>query len=313
MKIILDLGNSRLKIGLLPNTDPTAPLQLSHPLALPYDRLELLSNWLTTHIGTSNRTAPAPATPAHAPHQLITRSSTTTTYQAVGISVVGPERMSPIERIFATHHCAINWLNARTQSPQVHNAYRQQKRLGADRWFGALGALQLHSPRAEQALIYCSFGTATTIDLILPAARAPAAQQATNTAQKDWLYLGGLILPGPYLMYQSLDEHTAGLYFEQGQLQDIPDNTRSAISSGITAAQIGALRQQIHHALRFCPEQPVLTVCAGGGWPLVQAAVKKLPQQWAQWQQGPAPQIHYAEHPVLHGLGSLMTRPSDPS
>src|SRR5690625_1592262 len=100
MKIILDLGNSRLKIGLPPNTDPTAPLHLSHPLALPYDRLELLSNWLTTHLGTSNRTAPAPATPAHAPHQLITRSSTTTTYQAVGTSVVGTTRLTPIDRNF---------------------------------------------------------------------------------------------------------------------------------------------------------------------------------------------------------------------
>src|SRR5690625_5357763 len=101
-------------------------------------------------------------------------------------------------------------------------------------------------------------------------------EQSAPSREKRWVYLGGFILPGPYLMYQSLDQHTARLSLGQGALQDFPVITRSAISSGIAAAQTGALSQQIRRAQQRCPEHPVLVVCSGGGWPLIATAVDQI-------------------------------------
>lgn len=278
MKILLDLGNSRLKAALLHSTPQG--LQLTHPFAVAYEHHHSWTHWL----------------------QHILPNDSQTPIEAIGISVATDNQRLHVENSLRSFHCPIHWLDARTPNPLIHNAYEQPAQLGADRWFGALGAFYQFKPHPHQALIYCSLGTATTIDTLLPTSAVP--QLPTPPSSKPWTYLGGLILPGPFLMYQSLDQHTARLRSEQGKVQDFPTNTRSAISSGIAAAQIGALAQQIRQAQQYCPNHPVRVVCSGGGWPLIAAAIERLITQWPHLYTGPQPQLHYYEYAVLLGLGS---------
>lgn len=278
MKVLLDLGNTRLKAGLLRLT-AQGP-ELATTFATTYDQGQGLSQWLERHL----QAEPCPQV------------------QALGISVVTTETRRHVEGILSHHQCHVHWLDACTPNPMVHNAYEEYTQLGADRWFGALGAWYQLNPHPAQALINCSFGTATTIDTMIPRAAFPATHRPAT--QKPWVYLGGLILPGPSLMYQSLDQHTARLGLGQGDLQDFPTNTRSAISSGIANAQIGALTQQILKTQRLCPHHPVLIVCSGGGWPLVANALDQLVEQWPTLHTGPQPELHHTEHPVLLGLGN---------
>ncbi|HLR30361.1 MAG TPA: type III pantothenate kinase [Paenalcaligenes sp.] len=314
MKVLLDLGNTRLKAGLLHPT--TQGPELATTFATSYDQPRALSQWLERTLLKD-------------PDRQI---------QALGISVVSERTRHWVENILLAHQCQVQWLDACTPSTIVHNAYEAPTQLGADRWFGALGAFYQLNPRPAQALVYCSFGTATTIDTIVPQTgystqekrshknpdESPdnpighrsshhCSEQPAPPKAKPWIYLGGLILPGPYLMYQSLDQHTARLSLGQGALQDFPVNTRSAISSGIAAAQTGALSQQIRRAQQRCPEHPVLVVCSGGGWPLIATAVDRLFEQWPQLHSsGPLPQLHYYEHSVLLGLGSTLVQPNLP-
>lgn len=314
MKVLIDLGNTRLKAGLL-HTTLQGP-ELATTFATSYDQPQAFNQWLeSTLLNDPDRQV-----------------------QALGISVVSERTHNWVENILKDHQCQVQWLDACTPSAVVHNAYEAPTQLGADRWFGALGAFYQLNPHPAQALVYCSFGTATTIDTIVPQTAYPTQEKCSHknsdessdnlighhsnfhdsgqsalSKEKPWVYLGGLILPGTYLMYQSLDQHTARLSLGQGALQDFPVNTRSAISSGIAAAQTGALSQQIRRAQQHCPEHPVLVVCSGGGWPLIATAVDRLFQQWPQLHSnGPLPQLHYYEHSVLLGLGSILIQPNLP-
>jgi len=273
MIVLLDLGNSRLKVAGFSIHEAA----LHAPSSIDYQEPAQLEHWLTK--------LPRPIR------------------RAVGISVVATERQAMAEAALALHDCTIQWLDAQTPTPAIHSQYQQQQ-LGPDRWFGLLGALRQFSPQANQALVYCSFGTATTIDTLVPhrAVTGAPTHTAINTPTSAWAFLGGLILPGPYLMYQSLNQHTARLGLEPGALHDFPRDTRSAIRSGICRAQLGALWRQCHQAQAHCPEQPVLLVCAGGGWPLMQEALEQDLARWPQQSQMPAPQLRYGAHTVLHGL-----------
>src|SRR5699024_11780838 len=85
-----------------------------------------------------------------------------------------------VENRLKDHRCQVQWLDACTPSPVVHNAYEAHTQLGADRWFGALGAFYQLNPHPAQALVYCSFGTATTIDTIVPQMAYPPQEKRSH-------------------------------------------------------------------------------------------------------------------------------------
>ena len=88
---------------------------------------------------------------------------------------------------------APEFVHSSAQAAGVRNGYREPKRLGDDRWVGAVSAW--HLAGCFRAICAVSVGTALTIDVV----------------DCDGVHRGGLIAPGPTLMLQSLLRDTAGI------------------------------------------------------------------------------------------------------
>ena len=143
----------------------------------------------------------------------------------------------------------------------VRNGYTQTWRLGADRWVAMLGARALAPGRA---LCVVDIGTALTLDLL------DARGQ----------HRGGLLVPGPKLMVDSLLSNTTGIRRRAGSMQSARRGTGAAARtgalvpfgrstrSGLLAGSVTACAGLIEHALRdarmILPGRPRLLLTGGG-------------------------------------------------
>lgn len=199
----------------------------------------------------------------------------------------------------------INWCDTSIGTHLIHSNYAHT--LGADRWFGMLGLLnaikQQSHWQAGYPYILASFGTATTIDTIRLQNLADGSKQAC--------FLGGLILPGAQLMLQSLAQGTAQLPLAHGHIADFPQDTDTAINSGVAAAQSGALLRQWKRASLLGPQlHPQIYVC-GGAWPAISTHVL---QELAHAQAAigfPDQPSKWLESPVLDGLALVNNDRTD--
>lgn len=263
MTLLIDVGNTRIKVGYA-STHSSATLAIAH-----HQRAQILP-WLQAHAFTPQ--------------------------QALGVCVSSAALAQEIEQLLRTIHCPTQWLDATLPCPLVQNNYESPQRLGADRWLALIGVLSQHKQQQNRPIIHASFGTATTIDTILP----------PRSAEQKAQFIGGLILPGPKLMHDSLALNTAQLGQGSGCTQDFPTSTRAAISSGISAAQAGAVLRQWHYTWQKHLGTPLL-VCSGGGWELIQ---QEMQQAYSQFQQLHTPQltietVHWQPTPVLDGLNYI--------
>ncbi len=253
MIILLDVGNSRIKLGWHhPSLGREAAV---HAIALnPLSELpERLHKWL----------ARLPVQPC----------------EACGVNVAGTEVAELLEQAFQTLGCKLTWNAPTAKQLNVYNGYDKPEQLGADRWAALLG-LAGHFPGAHPPLVLATFGTATTIDTLSP----------------DNHFVGGLILPGPALMRQSLAQGTANLPFASGPGSDYPTHTLEAISTGVVAAQMGAVWRQCDIARKRFGSEPILCV-SGGGWPEVEQEVRRVLA---------ATDIQVIPNPVLDGLARIL-------
>ena len=140
MIILIDSGNSRLKVGWL---DPSSPDMPREPAAVAFDGLDLdaLDRWL----------AALPQRPS----------------RALGVNVAGAERGAAISTILQRHGCAVTWATSQATTLGLVNHYKTPSQLGADRWASLLGVLS-RLPGAHPPFLLASFGTATTIDTVGP-------------------------------------------------------------------------------------------------------------------------------------------------
>lgn len=174
----------------------------------------------------------------------------------------------------------VRWIRPGVKAAGVSNAYPDPSQLGADRWVGMIG-LTRHFVLPHPPIVLASFGTATTVDTLSPANE----------------FLGGLILPGVSLMHQVLANGTAQLPDAVGELEAFPTNTINAITSGITAAQAGAVSRQIELAHQTYGQQPILCV-TGGAWPSVAHEFARVLG---------TERAHELPHVVLDGLSVLAS------
>jgi len=269
MILLVDIGNTRVKLAWLADGQSVRDTQ---PHSLDYAELAQFVEHLP-----------------HAPERVL------------GSNVAGRATAQALERACRHHwNQVVEWCTAQSGSELLHNPYAQPERLGADRWMGMLGVLRRIRHDADwqggTPCILANFGTATTVDTIRrtgPDAHSPEAA-----------FLGGLILPGVTLMAQSLATGTAQLPLAQGACADFPTDTHTAITSGIAAAQGGALLRQWRLA-RQASGRPPRVFVTGGGWPAVQDDVCKT-LRLAQADLGlPPASPQWLDAPVLDGLACL--------
>lgn len=147
---------------------------------------------------------------------------------------------------------AVQFVRASAAACGLTNAYRNPLQLGVDRWMAAIAAHALHPDRS---VLICTFGTATTIDLV-----------------EHHRFVGGLILPGVDAMHAALTTSTARLAGTVGRVVDFGDRTDDAIASGVIAAQVGAVERTLRK-VRARRQQTVEPLCivAGGAASRVEA------------------------------------------
>lgn len=215
--------------------------------------------------------------------------------RALLISVAKADVEQQVLQVLQGIGCDIIWLDATQPCDRLRNGYDQPSQLGADRWLSLIGVL-VHHHALARPIVHASFGTATTVDTI---------RAATST--ESALFQGGLILPGPQLMYEALATKTAKLGQGSGMLLDFPTHTRAAISTGIAAAQAGAVLRQWQLALDLGLGVPLL-VCSGGGWALIQTEMEQAYQQRQRQLQLTPEALRYQPTPVLDGLAYMATQ-----
>lgn len=239
MKLLLDLGNTRLKLGWLQADGQREPA----PWATLPSELEMqLPSWL--------RQLPEPPT------------------EAWGAAVGHQDICRRIDALLlATAGITVRWQRSRAQLLGLQNHYRKPEALGVDRWL-ALLALHVHERHAEArqqgaVRLLATFGTATTLDALSPQGN----------------FRGGLILPGVTLMQQALSQGTAQLPQTQGGWMEYPDHTHAAIYSGIAAAQLGAIERQLALLARDYPGCPRQLLLSGGALSSLQEPLQEWQAQ----------------------------------
>lgn len=168
--------------------------------------------------------------------------------------VLGPDFALGLERALTTLGLTLRAC-VPGASKRLATAYRQPERLGQDRWAACMALAGPEVPGALHCVV--SFGTATTVDAVL------GAQVAGLHAQHTHLHAGGLILPGLGLMLSSLHQRTAQLPQAQLNVQAWPDNTDSAIASGVVRAQWSTVQGFCDELQRQYKQTPSVWVHGG--------------------------------------------------
>lgn len=181
-------------------------------------------------------------------------------------NVAGAAMAGRVRALCAGWALAPEFVAVQARQCGVRNTYQHPQTLGSDRWAALIAAWR----RVRGACLVVNCGTATTVDAL----------------SADGEFLGGLILPGVYLMRQSLLANAAQLKDADGALCEFPQNTADAIRSGILRATLGAIEHQYVLLGARCAD--ARCVLSGG------AADKVLPHLEMR--------AEFADNLVLHGL-----------
>jgi len=164
------------------------------------------------------------------------------------VSNVGGDRIGAIVRGIAMARWGIapTFVQSSAAAAGVRNAYPEVWKLGVDRWVGMIGAYAMH----RRAVCVVNIGTAATIDGV----------------DRTGRHLGGVIVPGPDLMVDSLLKNTNGIAprAETGSIGSgvFANNTLGAIHQGALHA-VAALAERTVESMEALGEQPQLVLTGG--------------------------------------------------
>jgi type III pantothenate kinase len=155
--------------------------------------------------------------------------------RVVGVNVAGEAGRVRVEGQLARWRIPVEWLTASAEAAGVVNEYATPSQLGADRWASLVAVRRRVTANAAvpPPCVVVNAGTAVTIDAL----------------DADGRFRGGLILPGPRLMLQSLADKTAALKVGVGAFAEFPVNTPDGLYSGAMHALCGAIelmRMKLH-------------------------------------------------------------------
>ncbi len=198
----------------------------------------------------------------------------------IGCSVAASNVAFSLTKFFNEHKIVWNWVRSQSQfigDFQIRNEYANPRQLGADRWFAAIGAVDT---MPESSLLVVHTGTATTVDSIV------------FLGNREYVFKGGRIAPGPSLMHDSLTRGIPSLPDELSQYQAYPARTSEAITAGIIDAQVGLILRA-KHAMEQKGVSPRV-VLAGGAAQFI-----------APYLREELPNLNVRHNLVLRGLAAL--------
>lgn len=282
--LLIDVGNSRIKWTL-------ADLSQTH-----WHAMQLTDTVGNTPTGTNDLTIFS-TKDVSAWQAALSAQLHNISLAAITIShVAGPSIHTQLQRCLQQLAPGItpHWLQAQANLDFLINGYDEPARLGCDRWAALCAAAWL---LPGQAVLVGTFGTATTLDALLP-------------ATEGMRFIGGHILPGYQTMLASLHQNTAQLPLADGKPTDFGLNTNDAIMSGCVAAQLGAFMIQYMRLKQLHGSAPVCLLSGGGS----SQAAPLIATTLAQWDKHTHAAINKTVqvwvHPnlVIEGLFVLAPR-----
>lgn len=174
-------------------------------------------------------------------------------------NVAGEKLHHLLEQKLQSQSAPIVWAQSTPEACSVRNDYSPPHSLGCDRWAALIAAWQI----TQNSCLVVNAGTAVTID---------ALEQQPTTEKNQAVFIGGLILPGLYLMQKSLTQATARLTQpNHPTFTDIfAKNTATAMDSGALHAILGAI-SLMAHALQQKNHPSPSIILSGGDAQSVQA------------------------------------------
>ncbi len=233
--ITIDVGNSRIKIGLFErpvNNNISILPKYIQSTAIPIDKTihwDQLSQW-TDDPGLVN------------------------------IAILGGVNPRGIDKILD------GWPASGWPTPAIVNNpfklpikinLKSSRTVGVDRLLNAIAGNIIRP--TDKPMIIIDSGTATTVDVI----------------SKQGVFEGGAILPGVQLCAQALHQYTALLPHIKNQEiakkepSPLGKNTRDAMRSGLFWGQLGAIKELVKHYEDLLDDEGVIVITGGAGRLLV--------------------------------------------
>jgi type III pantothenate kinase len=169
--------------------------------------------------------------------------------QSVWISNVGGDELGQQIAAVIQNDWGVEPRFARTTAEfaGVRCGYAQPEKLGIDRWLSVIAAYRLTS----QDTCVVSVGTAMTVDGVT----------------REGQHLGGVIVPGPNLMVNSLLANTSNIakHASDGEFGDalFADNTLAAVQQGAVNSLAALIERAVHDMQAKSGSKPVLLITGG--------------------------------------------------
>lgn len=219
----LDLGNSRLKIGLYIFNQPIDSIE---------NLREIQPNYVAYLGYDNNRLDQKELNKLHEFYQkeVIAFKNPNLKVEAIGCCVAGTDRQNYAEDILIKYFKInfIKWFTASEEAFGLKNLYENPTQLGVDRWVSMIYGYLTYS---MQSILIINAGTAVTVDMV----------------SRDGEFVGGVILAGMKLMEHALFTKTAEIKtkFDQQfhQFSYYPRNTGDAVFSGILFSLVGGVEK----------------------------------------------------------------------
>jgi type III pantothenate kinase len=229
MILLVDIGNTRIKVALLRGAKISAMLAARHE-----GKASVIRR--------------------------VIRSAPEDIERVVGVNVAGSKLERALVAAVATQYgIACEIVHSTRAACGVRNGYGDAWRLGDDRWVGAIGA---HHFARRRTVVFANAGTALTVD----------------TVTADGRHRGGVIVPGPVTMVDTLLAGTAGIRRRAAGVMasartPFASNTASALAAGAAFAGAALVDRVVAEAARQFGGRPLLLL-AGGSAELLAPHIK---------------------------------------
>lgn len=147
---------------------------------------------------------------------------------------------------YHNHGLAVHHVNQKIH-PEITNQYDNPDQLGIDRWLHVVGAWV----KEKKSSIIVSTGTAITIDFL----------EQVNPDQ--FIFQGGMILPGIHLSLSSLNHSTKNINALLGKVDYPASNTDDSVTTGIIYSIMGAVNLVCRPRK---PDIPIILTGGGAHW-----------------------------------------------